>query len=191
MPAGGFPGMVIPARLSDGGYPTPSRNLTPDAATWHLRAALNVAALACRDDGDALVAGYNAMLASRRAALAAAEARYAAEWRASGRPDWRDGYDDAMTRTYNFYSQSFARPRFCAAAAATLADMAPVADADLPAFAAQRLTTLDQSFTDFFAAYDAWRGRATPPALIADAAPIGGAAAKPRLEVDPAIFLMP
>ncbi|MEG8028158.1 hypothetical protein [Sphingomonas aerolata] len=94
LPKGAFPGMKIPAVLADGTYPTPNRNLTESAKIWHLRAALNVAALACRGPDEAvIVAGYNAMLAAQKPVLAKAEATYSAEYRAGG-GDWQDRYDD-------------------------------------------------------------------------------------------------
>ena len=65
MPAGAYPGMPIPAVGVDGSYFTPNRALSPAAAVWHLRAGLNVAALACRGpDETAVVARYNAVLAA-------------------------------------------------------------------------------------------------------------------------------
>ena len=165
MPAGGVAGMAIPVALPDGGYPTPNRGLSGDAALWHLRSVLNVAALACRGpEGDALVNGYNALLTARKSAFAAAQTRYAASWKAMSATDWQDRYDDAMTRVYNFYGQSFARPGFCAAATETLGAMAGVADAALPAFATERLPALDRPFVEFFAAYQAWRTGVPPVA---------------------------
>lgn len=118
--------------------------LSAAGATWHLRAGLNVAALACRGpEGEAIVARYNALLLSRKAELAAAEAALSAEFRAGG-GDWRDRYDDAMTRLYNFFSAAPARDRFCAAASAVLAE----ADASgaLTEFAVRRLPDLDAAF---------------------------------------------
>lgn len=203
MPVGAYAGMRVPARLPDGRYPTPNLGLTPDAAMWHLRGALNVAALACREGGDPLVAGYNALLTGRRAVLVQVERRYAAQWKA-GSAAGRDGYDDAMTRLYNFYAQPVGHAGFCAAAAETLALLPAVADADLPAFAVQRLASLDRPFTDFYAAYDAWAMGQRP--IIAVAAPVSVAIrnvmpvvmspaparpAPPWLGVDPAIFRMP
>ncbi|RZM00316.1 MAG: hypothetical protein EOP68_23180, partial [Sphingomonas sp.] len=162
LPKGAFPGMVIPVALPDGSYPTPNRNLTPAATVWHLRAALNVAALACRGPQEAtIVAGYNALLGAQKAVLTKAEATYAKEYKAGG-GDWQDRYDDSMTRLYNFFSQSPARDAFCAAASSVLADGAVVSADRMPAFAAERLPTLERPFTEFYRAYDAWRGRATP-----------------------------
>jgi hypothetical protein len=179
MPDGATPNMLIPAKLPDGSYPTPNRGLSQAGALWHLRAGLNVAALACRGPDEAVVvARYNAMLSAQKAALATAQKALEAEYRAAGK-DWQDRYDDAMTRLYNYYSQTPARAQFCAAAVQLLGEAAAVSPASLPAFATTRLGELDRPFTDFYRAYDAWRfqTRAAPAITYA-------AAATPRVEVD-------
>jgi hypothetical protein len=201
MPKGAYVGMQIPALMSDGRYATPNRNLSDDGAVWHLRAALNVAALACRGpDETAIIAGYNALIARQKTTLSTAQTRLTAEYKAAG-GDWQDRYDDQMTRLYNFFSQSQARDAFCNAAAATLADSATVTAADLPAFAAGRLAVLEKPFTDFYAAYDAWRAQraaasrmamaaVTPPprTLVVQAVPAAAPPPRPRLELDPSVF---
>lgn len=207
MPKGAYAGMQIPALMSDGRYATPNRNLSADGAVWHLRAALNVAALACRGPDEAtIVAGYNALLASQKAVLNGAQTRLTAEYKtrfgAKG-ADWQDHYDDQMTRLYNFFSQSQARDGFCNAAVATLADSATVTAADLPAFAAGRLAVLEKPFTDFYASFDAWRAERaaanrmamatttpmTPRTVQAvQAVPAAIPAVRPRLELDPSVF---
>ncbi|HVF93874.1 MAG TPA: hypothetical protein VM900_06135, partial [Sphingomonas sp.] len=134
------------------------------ATLWHLRAALNVAALACRGPEQVpIVAGYNALLTREKATLADAERRYAAEYRDTAAPDWRDRYDDTQTRLYNFFAQAEARDGFCRAAADTLAR--PDASSE-PATA---LALLEKPFTDFYGAYDVWRQQPTR-AIIAVAA---------------------
>lgn len=161
LPPGASPGMPVPAMLADGSFPTPNRQLSPAATLWHLRAGLNVAALACPGaQGAAITAGYNAMLGRDKAMLAAAEAAYAAEFKAGG-GDWRDRYDDSMTRLYNFWSQTPVRPGLCAAAEQALAAMA-VPGGDAPAI---KLAALDRPFTDFYRSYDAWRTAQTTPAI--------------------------
>lgn len=163
MPKGASPTIVIPVALADGTYPTPNRNLTTSAKVWHLRAALNVAALACRGPQElTIVAGYNALLSAQKPVLAKAEATYASEYKAGG-GDWQDRYDDSMTRLYNFFSQSPARDEFCAAAGAVLAQSTGLTAEALPAFAAQNLPLLERPFTDFYRAVDAWRGRTVRP----------------------------
>ncbi len=163
MPKGASPTIVIPVALADGTYPTPNRNLTTSAKVWHLRAALNVAALACRGPQEVvIVAGYNALLSAQKPVLAKAEATYASEYK-SGGGDWQDRYDDSMTRLYNFFSQSPARDDFCAAAGTVLAQSAGLTAEALPTFAAQNLPVLERPFTDFYRAVDAWRGRTVRP----------------------------
>lgn len=193
MPAGARPGMAIPAHLPDGSWATPNRNLSAAGKLWHLRSALNVAALACRGPQEAaIIADYNMLLARQKPALAGAEAALSTEYRAAG-GNWRDAYDDQMTRLYNFFAQDVARERFCAAAQDALAEVQVVPAAELPAFADQRLPRLEQPFTDFFAAYERWRANTMVPAsaprqVIAPLAPVAPSlpvpAAVPRLEVD-------
>ena len=199
LPAGMSPTAVVPAPLADGSFPTPNQDLTPAATLWHFRVALNVAALACRGaQGDSLVAAYNAMLTRRRALLSGAETRYAAEWKAGG-GDWRDRYDDAMTRLYNYFSLSPARDAFCAVASKVIADSAPLSDDALPGFAAAELPALDRPFTDVYRAFDAWRNATRPVQpletrtvyALAAAPRTAPPAAHPRLELDPSVFQMP
>ncbi|WEK43829.1 MAG: hypothetical protein P0Y64_03095 [Candidatus Sphingomonas colombiensis] len=171
MPAGGYAGMKIPTRLSDGSYLTPNRNLSAAASVWHLRAALNVAALACRGaEQVAIVERYNSLLTRQKAAFAQAQTTLAAEYRATG-GDWQSREDDAMTRLYNYFSQDFARTAFCARAAHVLASAEGTTPASFETFAGEQLPALDQPFVEFFRSYDAWRaGQAMRP-VIAYASP--------------------
>jgi hypothetical protein len=165
LPPGATPGMLVPHALADGSFPTPNRGLTGDAAIWHLRSGLNVAALSCPgEEGAAIRAGYNGWLQRDKAVLARVATGYAAQYRGGA-----STYDDAMTRLYNFFSQTPVRPALCTAAAAIVAQM-PATAAALPEFAAARLVVLDQPFTDFYRAYDAWRMGALRRPVIATAA---------------------
>lgn len=190
MPVGANPGMAIPAKLADGSYPTPNRDLSPAAAAWHLRAALNVAALACRGPaGDAIVTRYNATIKAHAPVLARAEAQVASGFRATG-GDWRGRYDGEMTRLYNFFALAPARADFCATADRVLDEMAGVAPEALPGFAQAHMAAIDRPFTDFYRAYDAWRTR-PPAATLAMAAATSPGPRGPYLRVDPAIFRLP
>ena len=132
--------------------PTPiNAGLSPAATLWHLRAGLNVAALACR--GTDLTSGYNAMLARDGERLHASEAALAAEFQAQGGA-WRKHYDDEMTRLYNFFGQARGRAGLCAAAAAALADPTVADDATA------QLAALDRGFA--------------PPWIAVDPAVLGG-----------------
>jgi hypothetical protein len=182
--------MTVPAMLADGSYSTPNRNLSPAAATWHLRAALNVAALACRGPvGDKITARYNATIRAHAPVLAHAETQFADEFRAAG-GDWRNRYDSEMTKLYNFFALSPVRADFCAAADSVLDQMAGVAPAALPSFAQAHMAAIDRPFTDFYRAYDAWRNQ-RPTATLAMVAVTSPGPRVPYLRVDPAIFRMP
>ncbi len=161
MPTGARPGMRIPARLADGRWATPNVGLSASGTTWHLRAALNVAVLACHGPEQSLMVNeYNALLNTRKAVLADAQTALQQEYRATRGKEWEDAFDDQMTRLYNFFAQDFAHAGFCTAARDALAAAAAVPPAALPAFAAQRLPVLEAPFTDFFTAYDRWRAGA-------------------------------
>lgn len=201
MPAGAYIGMPVPAALPGGGYATPNVNLTSAGAVWHLRAGLNFAALGCRGPQEAgIVARYNAMLAAQKPVLAGAERALIAEYRTSGGTQWRDAYDDAMTRLYNYYALAPARAALCATADRLLTEAATVTPDAFPAFAAQRLPEVDRAFTDFYRAYDAWRAQGTQPLpravpqvtyAVAANAPMAQTARGPWIEVDRAVLRLP
>lgn len=161
MPAGARAGMRMPARLADGRWATPNVGLSAAGRVWHLRAALNVAVLACHGPDQAvMVSEYNALLTARKAELAVAQTALQQEYRASRGTQWEDAFDDQMTRLYNFFAQDFAHRGFCGAARDALGSITSVPVSGLAAFAAQRLPLLEAPFTDFFTAYDRWQSRA-------------------------------
>jgi hypothetical protein len=193
MPAGTYPDMPVPALLADGSYATPNHAISPAASVWHFRAGLNFAALGCRGaQENAIIAGYNAMLSAQKPVLARAEATLASEFRATGGATWRDSYDDAMTRLYNYYAFAPARAALCETANRLLVEAQAVTPEAFPAFAAARLPELDRSFTDVYRAYDAWRQQ-RPQATYALAANTAVAPVRrtPWIEVDPAVLRMP
>ncbi|WP_144037097.1 hypothetical protein [Sphingomonas sp. TZW2008] len=141
------PAPVVPVYVAPPISPI-NRGLSEAATVWHVRSALNVAALACRGAGEAeIVRRYNAMLATHKTTLAGAQTTLSAEYKAGG-GDWQDRYDDAMTRLYNFFSQAQARDAFCTAAAATLAESERLTPGELQRFAAVVLPTLDAPFAE-------------------------------------------
>jgi hypothetical protein len=120
--------------------------LSPDEVAWHVRAGLNVAALACRDrDAATMVARYNRMLTKQRGPLAAARAGVEASLRARFGVAWQERDDDAMTRLYNHFAAPEAHDAFCAAARDLLRDGEGVAPAAFHAFARYALPQLEQA----------------------------------------------
>jgi hypothetical protein len=164
MPSGAYVGMPVPPTLPGGAYATPNVNLSSAGAVWHLRAGLNFAALGCRGPEEAgIIARYNAMLSAQKPVLANAERTLIAEYRATAPTQWRDAYDDAMTRLYNYYALAPARAALCVTADRLLTEAQTVTPDAFPAFAAQRLPELDRAYTDFYRAYDAWRAQGLQP----------------------------
>lgn len=168
MPPGGYIGMKAPTKRVDGRYVTPNLDNTDQAAVWHLRNALNVAALGCDQAGGGVLDAYNAWIRTRAAAIDRYYQAYIREWQAPGWSDWQRVYDDNQTRIYNFYAQPAIRAAFCAVAREEVAQVAQVADDDLPGFARASLLRLDRPFVEFYAAYDAWRDyyEPAPPPVV-------------------------
>ncbi len=174
-PSDAAPGLAIPPRLGDGSYATPNRALSPAAAVWHLRAALNVAALGCDHPAHSVSGAYNRLLKTQKRALA--EAHLAAR-REHGEVA---AFDGAMTRLYNYFAQPPAQAAFCTEARAVLAEAATLPAGGLTGFAAEALARLDRPFAEFYAAYDRYR------ADLADWRADGRWS--PWLRIDPAVFL--
>lgn len=81
---------------------------------WHLRAALNVAALICDPKVKAsLVPSYNRMLTVHKALLTAAVQSELDQFKAVDKKKWQALYDTHMTKIYNQYSITPQRARFC------------------------------------------------------------------------------
>ncbi len=170
---------VVPPPLGpDGRYRTINSGIDPIQTEWHVRAALNVAAIGCRGAADtALVNAYNSMLTSQKAELARANTTVENKFRAAG-GDWQSAHYAYMTRLYNFFSQPAAKAEFC-----TVADrLAPQASAPasgFQAFAAQALPALEAPFLDTYRQVDAYKlalaqwqaGQTTQ--LAAATAPVG------------------
>lgn len=177
-PAGASAGLAIPRKDVQGRYVTPNLGLGPAATMWHVRSALNVAALGCRGPQEAtLIADYNRLLSDKRAVLAAAFARTEADARASEGKAWRDAHDRQMTRVYNFFAQPPAKVGFCAVAVTVAAEAAATPAAAFETFARAALPRLEAPFLDFYVRYDAyrvelaaWRAANPPPSTLAAAA---------------------
>ena len=150
-PKGSAPNLVIPLRLADGSYATPNRSLSAAGQLWHLRVALNVAALTCDDATASVPAGYNRLLAARKKRFADAYKAMSTQYGSL------NSFDTAMTRLYNYFAQPPAQKGFCPVARETLTQVEAVSDEGLATFAAQAMPKLDQPFVDFYIAYDSYR----------------------------------
>jgi hypothetical protein len=176
--------VVPPPRTADGRYQTINFGIDPVQTEWHVRAALNVAAIGCRGAADgALVTAYNALLAGQKAELAKANTAVEAKFRAAG-GDWQSAHDAYMTRLYNFFSQPAGKAAFCAAAD-QIAPQAAAPAGGFQAFAAQALPQLEAPFLDAYRQVDAYKvalaqWQAGQTTRLAAATPVTTSAA-PRL----------
>jgi hypothetical protein len=158
LPEGAMPNQPVPAHESDGSFVTPNHHLSADATSWHLRAALNVAALGCRDALEhETVAAYNTLLVRHGGPLASADLAVKAEYRARFGASGEDEHDHEMTRVYNFFAQPPAQRRFCDAARQVLQEAIATDPAQFAAFAAAALPRLEAPFTDFYRDVEAYR----------------------------------
>jgi hypothetical protein len=171
-PDGAAANLTLPARLADGSYASPNREVSVAGAVWHLRAAFNVAALSCPDT--ALAPAYNQLLAAHRVALAEAHRTLTAEHGGVA------AFDPAMTRLYNYFAQPPVSARFCAAAGPLLHQAAALPAGSLDGFAPAALAAIDRPYGEFYARYDGYRAEL--------AAWRAGAPAAPRLSYDRAVF---
>lgn len=164
-PPGSAPGLPIPVPV-DGRFTTINSNVGPVEAAWHVRAALNVAALSCRGDA-AILPAYNALLTGRKAELATAYKAEKAGWPGNT-------IDQHMTRLYNFFAQPPSQPGFCQAAAVEAGQIGAVPPGGLADYAPAALARLEAPILAFYKAYDdyrvalaEWRAQPHPQAMAA------------------------
>jgi len=160
-PMGAAPGMTLPAVGPDGKRITPNRDLGPREALWHVRMALNVAALSCRNpDTQAALANYNRMLATHNALLAATNEAIDADYRRRFGAQAVATRDSHNTRTYNFFALPPVQPAFCRAAVGVGAEAVAMDASQLVAFAPTALARLERPFFAFFDAYAGYQADA-------------------------------
>jgi hypothetical protein len=151
-PPGGAPnGVSVPPSDGQGGYVTINSGIGDAEAVWHLRSALNVAALACDRTGKAgYVSRYNLLLARQKLQFAAA---YKAESARFG----RNAFDGHITQVYNFFAQPPAQAGFCNVAASVGTEAVEVAPEGFKAYALTAMPRLQQPFLDFYRNYERYR----------------------------------
>ncbi|MGC4251099.1 MAG: hypothetical protein QM605_06405 [Sphingobium sp.] len=152
-PMGAVEGMSVPDVGPDGKRLTPNRGVTSNTALWHVRMALNVAALSCHGAGDLARTQYNQMLHVHKAVLgdanAAVDRNYTFEYGATGIAR----REQLNTVVYNFFSLPPVQPTFCKAAVEVGAKMLSMPSASLLAYAPEALAALEKPFQDFYEAY--------------------------------------
>ncbi|MFZ2997498.1 hypothetical protein [Sphingobium sp.] len=152
-PMGAVAGMSIPEVGKDGKFLTANRGVTSNTALWHVRMALNVAALSCNGGGDLARLQYNRLLHVHQPALreanAAVDRNYAAAYGTTG-----TAYRERLnTVVYNFFSLPPVTRSFCPVAITVGAKMLAMPSSALLEYAPQALAELEKPFQDFYAAY--------------------------------------
>ncbi|CAM5506595.1 hypothetical protein ACFSUK_28185 [Sphingobium scionense] len=173
-PLGATANMQIPSIGVDGQRVTPNRDLSGPATLWHMRMALNVAALSCQGSGDAARLQYNQLLARHRAALTRANAQVEGEYKAQFGGAAIPQRERLNTVVYNFFALPPVQAAFCAEAVRVGATVNSLPADQLLAYAPAGLAALEKPFTDFYDAYAryqsnlaAWRsGRALAMAPV-------------------------
>jgi len=198
-PDSAAPDMDLPEKDETGRYLTPNRNMTGQQALWHVRMALNVAALGCHGNGDPVRVQYNQMLHIHvlplRLANDATENYYKARYGANA----FDMREKTNTIVYNFFALPPAQKAFCQVAQAEVTILNGLTAAQLVDRAPTTLHNLEQPFQDFWDAYAdylrrlaEWRkrfGRPTVRVEEVDAPP--PPPPRPRMDIGPEMQILP
>ena len=145
--------MSIPDVDEGGQYLTPNRGVTANTALWHVRMALNVAALSCRGGTEPAKTQYNRMLHVHKDALREANAAVDRNYTAAYGRGGLQSRELLNTVVYNFFSLPPVQPTFCKAAIEVGAKMLATPSSQLLAYAPEALVALEQPFQEFYEAY--------------------------------------
>lgn len=166
-PFGASANTIVPPLRADGLRQTINRDLGPLETLWHVRAALNVAALSCTGPQYArLVDDYNAFIGNNKKYLLNANNAIISKFRREQGGGYKQAHDRHQTSLYNFWSFSPLRRPFCDQAV-QVSQRAIVTKADgMKDFGASALAELEKPFNDFYLAYEeyekdlaAWRAQ--------------------------------
>ncbi|AEG49299.1 hypothetical protein Sphch_1611 [Sphingobium chlorophenolicum L-1] len=152
-PMGAVEDMSIPEVATDGSYLTPNRGVTANTALWHVRMALNVAALSCHGVYEPARIQYNRILHVHQAALREANAAVDRNYLAAYGTGGLKARELLNTVVYNFFALPPVTKSFCPVAIDVGAKMLAMPSDQLLAYAPEALTALEKPFQDFYAAY--------------------------------------
>ncbi len=148
----------VPPRDATGRYVTINSGITGERAFWQLKTGLNVAAIGCRGPEEApLVAAYNQIIKSHTRSIVAAEKKVIADLGKANRTSGVKERDRLSTQLFNYFAQPPAQRPFCERALVLAQTVATTPSAQLFANASEQLATLDQPFTDFYAAFERYK----------------------------------
>lgn len=152
-PMGAVEEMSIPEVGNDGKYLTPNRGVTANTALWHVRMALNVAALSCHGVNEPARIQYNQILHVHEAALREANAAVDRNYLAAYGMGGLKARELLNTVVYNFFALPPVTKSFCPVAIEVGAKVLAMPSSQLLAYAPDALTALEKPFQDFYEAY--------------------------------------
>ena len=142
----------------DGVRQSPNRGISPAQTLWNLRSGYNVAALNCRNPKHAeILVNYRTFLKAHVKTLRATNQKVDAEWRAKYGAGFIKPREKFMTEVYNHFAAPPVQPAFCDATLAMSIDAKKIKSAELSAFAARSLPSMEIVFDDFYKRYDQYR----------------------------------
>ncbi len=158
-PNGASDTMVVPAKNADGFWMTPNIGISDGEALFHLRAGLNVAALACRGMAyeQALIDNYNALQIQHKAAIAQAERAATAGIAKRTGIAGNAGRDRMGTKLYNYFATPPVQKNFCPVAFRISGEVRTMNSAELTAKAPALLREIEAPFQSFYTAYAQYR----------------------------------
>ncbi|MDO7834024.1 hypothetical protein Q4610_03105 [Sphingobium sp. HBC34] len=146
-------GMGIPEKDADGKYLTANRGVTSNTALWHVRMALNVAALNCDKYGSTARLQYNQILAVHKPMLTAANAAVDRNYSVAYGNAGLGARERLNTVVYNFFALPPVIKHFCPVAVGVGAKVLATPSGQLLDQAPVWLAELEKPFQDFYAAY--------------------------------------
>ncbi len=158
-PGGAALSTVVPPFGADGVRVTPNRGISSEEQIWHLRAALNVAALACQGPvWDEISRNYNQYITLHKARLAQTTKLVDADFvkRYPGRNGLRVR-DTKMTELYNYFALPPVHSEFCDVSLAKTRELIALPTASLPTYSVTALGEVDGVFIRFYNAFEQYQ----------------------------------
>lgn len=157
-PPGANANFVVPPRAFNGVRQTVNTAITSSQTTWNVRSALNVAALSCQGPQyEPLVANYATFLTRFRRELSSAQTQINREFTAQYGREGRPAVDAYLTKVYNYFSLPPVHDAFCDRALALSGQVVAIAPAELNAFTAQALPSIETVFEEFFQSFERYQ----------------------------------
>ncbi len=150
--------MAIPPMGVDGRRITVNSGIGELETLWHLRSALNVAALNCVQPKHYQLANdYNTFLSTHKRTLSKANRAIESKFRKENGSNYRRVRDTHSTRVYNFFSLPPVKNEFCDVALTVARQLTVTPKDSVTTYAYTGLTQIESVFNRFFSAYEQYQ----------------------------------